>query len=294
MEQAENKKTYFVMSDIHSYYTAMMEALDEAGYDKNNENHVFILVGDLFDRGDETLQVYDFVRSIPKERRILVRGNHELLLRDCYRHGSYRLYDESNGTAMTLCHFCGFDPDFRAKAYRSMNSMEYEDWKRMYERKWDEYLTKPFKCEKTEDVISWIFDSGEWVNFFELGKFLFVHSWVPVEDYFDQDYKQHERPKKNWRQASDEEWGKAMWGCPWQHYLAKSMPRGKTIVCGHWHVQDFHTHLGHDIDGYKNREIYFSDRLIALDAMTAKEPHVCNVLVIDGDTCYDKHHRALN
>lgn len=291
---AGEAKKYFVISDVHSFYTEMKEALDEAGYDRNNENHILISLGDVFDRGDETLKMLKFLKSIPKERRILVRGNHELLLRDCYEGGVFYVNDEKNGTARTMCHLCGFDPDFKDEAYANLIlAQDKKAAQEEYNRLWNEYLTKPFKSKKIKNVIDWI-KSDEWVNYFELGKYVFVHSWVPVETTQDEYFIEHERPIEDWRNATDKQWEDAMWGCPWRHFLAGSVPEGKTIVCGHWHVQDFHMHLGHEVDGYKNREIYYSDRLIALDAMTARSPHMCNVLIIDGDRCYDKHQRALN
>lgn len=289
---ATGNKKYFVMSDVHSFYTEMKEALDEAGYDKDNESHVLIMCGDIFDRGDETLKVLSFLLSIPKERRVLIRGNHEFLLKQCYESGVFYDADESNGTARTMCHLCRFDPDFRRNTYAKMPYMDPDEWAKLWDSKWEDYLHKPFRSRKIKQVIDWIF-SDEWVNYHELGRFLFVHSWVPVKSVWDDDFHQHEAVLPDWRNASDSEWAKAMWGCPWQHYLAGSIPEGKTIVCGHWHVMDFHTHLGHDIDGFKNREIYYSDRLIALDACTAARPHVCNVLVIDGDRCYDRHGNVL-
>ena len=132
---AGEAKKYFVISDVHSFYTEMKEALDEAGYDRNNENHILISLGDVFDRGDETLKMLKFLKSIPKERRILVRGNHELLLRDCYEGGVFYVNDETNGTARTMCHLCGFNPDFRLDAYtklvtatdRAEAQKEYDD-----------------------------------------------------------------------------------------------------------------------------------------------------------------------
>ena len=286
-------KKYFVVSDVHGFYTAMKTALDESGYDQNNEGHILIMCGDMFDRGHETMETLRFFQSIPKERRVLIRGNHEYLLRECYERGMFYEHDESNGTSITMCQLCGIDPDFRKRMYKEIAVRDYEDWNSEWEELWRQYLTKPFDCEDTQKVIDWIF-SDEWVDYFEVGKYVFVHSWVPLRTYYDDDMVPREKVLKDWRRASEKEWCEATWGCPWKHYLNKAIPTGKTIVCGHWHVQDFHTHLGHDADGYNNRDIYFSDRLIAIDACTVMEPHLCNVLVIDGDKCYDQHRKALN
>ena len=68
-------KILFAVSDIHGHYTALMNALGVAGFDENNENHIFVSCGDLFDRGRENAEVYDFVKKL--QRKILIKGNHE-------------------------------------------------------------------------------------------------------------------------------------------------------------------------------------------------------------------------
>lgn len=289
--KAANKR-YFVVSDIHSHYTPLMEALDEAGYDAKNRNHVLIVCGDVFDRGDETLEVLRFLKSLPKTRRVFIRGNHELLLKECYEDGYFSDDDVSNGTEKTLCHLSGVDSWRRFEWFHKIAVMSYEEWDAGYREIMKEHDEKPFKSKRAKNVIDWIF-SDEWVNYYELGKYVFVHSWVPTKIWCDDKFKMHEKVLKDWRTAPQIEWYKAMWGNPCDHYLAKSLPEDKTIVCGHWDVMTFHTRLGHDRDGYKNRDIYYSDRLIALDACTAMEPHICNVLVISGDKCYDRHGNVL-
>ena len=73
-------KTYFVCSDIHGFFKEWMLSLKEAGCDIKNSDHVLIILGDIFDRGSEPWKVYKFIRSLPEERIILVKGNHEYLL----------------------------------------------------------------------------------------------------------------------------------------------------------------------------------------------------------------------
>jgi hypothetical protein len=48
--------------------------LTRKGFDACNNEHVLIVCGDLFDRGSESLKLYEFIKSLPKERRILIRG----------------------------------------------------------------------------------------------------------------------------------------------------------------------------------------------------------------------------
>lgn len=41
----------FCISDVHGFYNEMREALDNAGFDPNNEEHWLISLGDIWDRG---------------------------------------------------------------------------------------------------------------------------------------------------------------------------------------------------------------------------------------------------
>ena len=70
---------FFVISDVHSFYTPMKEALDAAGFDPDDEDHWLISCGDNFDRGSESVEVLRYLRRL--QRKILIKGNHELLWR---------------------------------------------------------------------------------------------------------------------------------------------------------------------------------------------------------------------
>ena len=51
-------KKYFIFSDTHSFFTILKKELDRKGFDVNNKNHILILCGDLFDRGNESKEIY--------------------------------------------------------------------------------------------------------------------------------------------------------------------------------------------------------------------------------------------
>ena len=53
-------KKYFVCSDLHSFFTEFKEALAKNGFDAENQDHILVVCGDLFDRGKETLYLYNF------------------------------------------------------------------------------------------------------------------------------------------------------------------------------------------------------------------------------------------
>ena len=103
-------KKYFITSDIHSFYTPLITALEKKGFDVNNPEHILVVLGDVFDRGYETLEVYAFLTVVlPEDRVILVRGNHELLYLDLLEKSFPDSYDFSNGTVRTFCQIARFD-----------------------------------------------------------------------------------------------------------------------------------------------------------------------------------------
>lgn len=111
----ENKK-YFVFSDIHGRNPRILnDALIEKGFDLNNDNHIIVSLGDLFDRGTNNIDVLEFVMKYYKKgRAILLWGNHEFILKDLI--DAYYNNDEStiwvylqnwtvNGTMTTAIEF---------------------------------------------------------------------------------------------------------------------------------------------------------------------------------------------
>lgn len=84
VKEGENMKKLFVFSDVHGQLSALQTSLKQAGYDRSNPDHLLISLGDLFDRGRESLGVYNFL----KERRgIYLKGNHETFLIEALEKG---------------------------------------------------------------------------------------------------------------------------------------------------------------------------------------------------------------
>lgn len=69
---------YFVVSDVHSHYTELKEALSKAGFIENDSTMQLILNGDVFDRGTEAEALYKWIRSLTNVTHLL--GNHEMML----------------------------------------------------------------------------------------------------------------------------------------------------------------------------------------------------------------------
>ena len=101
------RKKLFIVSDVHGHYQELMAALKNVGYDAENEAHIFVSCGDLFDRGTENDKVYEFVKGL--KRKILIKGNHEdILFRVLI---GRRMTDDAlaNGTDITVAQLFGKD-----------------------------------------------------------------------------------------------------------------------------------------------------------------------------------------
>lgn len=74
---------YYVVSDIHGYYTELKQTLDEKGFFSDTFPRKLIVCGDVLDRGLEAKAVQQFMLDlIDKNEVVLIRGNHEDLMID--------------------------------------------------------------------------------------------------------------------------------------------------------------------------------------------------------------------
>lgn len=251
-------KKFFVISDVHGFYNEMKKSLYKAGYRKSNKNHILIVCGDIFDRGPDSVKIYNFLKSLPRNRRVLIRGNHEMLLKKLVERGYFCKHDYHNGTLGTVCQFTGYTyydcVEIPGQVLEDFNNL---------------------------GVLQWIF-SEDWVNYWEYKNYIFVHSWIPliINDDLPMYYTENRNFefKTDWRESTDSEWESAMWGCPYKLLLQGLYPADKTIVCGHWHARDFHTYVENKAE--VDDSIFISDNCIALDACTVLSGE-CHVYSFD-------------
>lgn len=248
----------FVTADIHSFYYPFREALEEAGFDANNPEHYLIVCGDCFDRGPDSEELLHYLMSL--ERKILVKGNHDLLLDECCMREFPYSHDFSNGTVKTINDIGGAG----------------------------EGLPFDVCCQRTWDKLAAY--RHLLVNYFETEKYIFVHSWIPTITTGSKKpwhtLNKYYEYMENWREAGVKDWEEAMWGNPFFKAQDGMNKTGKTIVFGHWHCS-----LGHLIssDGELSEfgtnacwDIYKNDEwnIIGIDKCTAHTGKV-NVLVLD-------------
>ena len=105
---------YFIISDIHSHYSAMITALNNEGYNSDNSDHHLLVLGDLFDRGTEALEVLDYLHTLSiQDKATILLGNHDKFLLDFLEgvHGRVLFNIARNGFGKTLEQLSGMVPN---------------------------------------------------------------------------------------------------------------------------------------------------------------------------------------
>lgn len=269
-------KKLFVVADIHGFYNEMMNALNGQGYDKDNTDHILVSCGDLLDRGEQANECLQFINNLPQDKKILIRGNHELLMYDILCKKRYfDSWDYSNGTVNTIEQITKITESLDGDNNWYVRQVMIEDMK--HNKQWIKYY-------------------NDTVMFAEIGKYIFVHGWIPV-DYGDSDlntFKPETIYSSNWRDSSYRDWKDATWLNGMAQWNNGIVEPNKTIVCGHWHTSWGHANLhniGYEWGGgidFGNGEDYsahfepFEDKgIIAMDACTAYSRQVnCKVLEV--------------
>jgi serine/threonine protein phosphatase 1 len=249
---------FYVISDVHSYFDEMKKALDEAGFDPENEEHWLISCGDALDRGPKTQEVIDHLMGL--DRCVLIAGNHDHLIMNCIQRGYAQEHDYHNGTARSI-----IDLAPKAKTFKEACFVAYEK-------------TKPFV--------------DSMVNYFETKNYIFVHSFVPIKnlDGLPMHYTKNRKfaIDPDWRHAHASAWEEARWGNPFQLAKQGFLP-DKTLVFGHWSTYD---QRPRDYEGEDLFDPIYGDGYIGIDATTALSGKV-NVLVLEDEFMEDSNNGSV-
>jgi len=222
---------YFVVSDVHSFYDELIESLTQAGFDKDNPDHIFISCGDLFDYGPKPIECVDFVNNLPANRKFLIRGNHEILLQDCLEDKILTGREYSKGTALTIISFA--IPKGGAPSIPMTNFSVFE------------FAENNPRLKKYLNSL---------VDYAEIGNYIFVHGWVPS--------KKDETTNNKWvlshRNWKDGDWYCAAWINGMDAWKDNDTVTNKIIVCGHSYFKD-------NSDSPLKNGIFSDSGIIAID-----------------------------
>ena len=259
---------YYVVSDIHGYYTYLEQALKNAGFFDEKEPCKLIVCGDLLDRGPEAKALVDFmIRLLEEDKLVYILGNHEDYFVRC-------LHEIATGRVFEIA--SGMSVHYSNKTWDSMLQLsemsENEAYKNHYEL---------MRRVRNSPFYKVLLEKG--VDYFETPHYIFTHGWIPCRIdgvkpfqsyYYDPD----------WRCADVDAWKKARWhngidlACKY-----RVIESGKIIVCGHWHTSYGHSHFEHRCSEWgKDADFspFTAEGIIAIDASTPNSLKV-NCIVIE-------------
>ena len=248
----------FIVSDIHDHYSLLMEALNQSGFDINNENHRLIVCGDAFYSGPQPGELFELLHTLhQKNRLIFIYGNHDI-----------ELLDNLNACKFTR-------PANRRCAELLVSYLTKKEGLS------DKELIKECSSLGFTDFLAYV---PVW--YYENNDYVFTHGFIPT-------IKREYNP--NWRNATEREWRTA---ASRADAMALSMrygisEPGKKIVCGHYSAArcylmqnateyDWENKIYKDVsnvpkEGFK---IFFGDTFIALD-QSVKKTGFINCLIIN-------------
>ncbi|HQC55402.1 MAG TPA: metallophosphoesterase [Clostridia bacterium] len=184
---------YYVVADVHGFYTELIDALTEKGFFEDKGPKKLIVCGDLFDRGSEAKRLETFICDlIEKDEVILIRGNHEdltvELIENISRWMTWNIINThhwSNRTVETVLQLTDMDLASACAQPEILSGKMKET---------------PFYKKILPSML----------DYYETANYIFVHGWIPTDSlrlggsyvYFYRD---------DWRNASKAEWDNSRW-----------------------------------------------------------------------------------
>lgn len=250
----------FTISDVHGHYKEMITALNEVGFDENNKDHLLISVGDEFDRGQESLAVYEYLKRLSdKGKAIVLKGNHSKFLIEYLKGTSITPFNYfHNGTNETLADFLHETAPFETFClFNHIDNPTYDDF-----ANWITLARKEINKEYPE-LINWLETRP---YYYETENYIFTHGAIDTDI-------------EDWHESN---WDKCIWDDG--SFFGKTINNtNKTVVIGHfgtYHLRKmYHIKENKDIHSILKRD---DGQVIAIDATTALSKKV-NVFVVEDE-----------
>lgn len=259
---------YYVVSDVHGFYTELKEALERAGFFTETEPCKLVVCGDVLDRGKEACLLVDFLIDLLNEDKLVyVLGNHEELLVQC-------LQEISRGGIFEIA--CGMSHHYRNGTWDTLIQLSG-----MKEAEALSAAGTLVASVKNSPFYKTLLPKAK--DYFETPSYIFIHGWIPCKT--SGQYPRYAYAyNPNWREAGRDDWYRARWFNGMEFACKRGIKeKEKIIICGHFHASYGHALFeGRGVDFGKNADYtpFYADGIIAIDACTAVSKFV-NCIVIE-------------
>lgn len=257
------KKKIFAISDIHGFYTEMIKSLKESGYDEDNPEHLLIVCGDKFDRGKESVKVFQYLkRLMDKNKAIILRGNHLAFIENFLEGSNDPFNYINNGLNETIADFWHRTAPFESWCALEGNcELSIENYS-----KWAEIARKDINKEYPE-LLPWI---KSLPYYYETDNYIFTHGMIDGQCF-------------DWHNPNIS-WYECTWAKP-RDFNNSIVNTDKKVVVGHINCGLLRSLYGYD----ENDNSIFErpdGKVIGLDTCTVLT-HKVNVLVLEDEIIED-------
>lgn len=273
-----HKKLFFT-SDIHGFYDEFIKCLNDAGFDEDNEEHLLVVLGDCFDRGSSSKELFLFLNDLEKKGKCIVtHGNHDLFL-EGFLEGDYEsgLFNYlHNGLNETIGSFVDRTAPFESWCLLDETcEMNKENFYRWVD------ITRHEIMNEYPELLPWLKSRP---RYFESEHYIGVHGGIDnfVEDWH---YPNHHRYNLHGWDALEFDNG---------NFFGTKLNDGtdKTIVIGHFAtrlLRRMHKSVCVNDNPKDENDVLIRDdgRVVALDATTVLT-HRVNFYVVE-DNVYEEH-----
>ncbi len=211
------RKKIFFISDLHGHFTETIEALKKAKYNENDPNHLLVVLGDIFDRGEQNLEIFDWLYHLTQEKKAIVTyGNHHKFLIDFLEGDNNPFNYLRNGLNTTIDDFWHRTDSFiswcRLDKKGEINDNAYAEWAEICRRD----INKEYP-----DLLPWL---KAMPRYFESERYIGTHGAL------DLDCEDWHEPKKTLYSL------KGWDACDFDDgtFIDDINNTGKTIVVGHF------------------------------------------------------------
>lgn len=268
------KKRIFAVSDIHGNFDALIKGLEEAGYDENDNNNLLVAIGDHFDRGSQSLAVYEYLKRLSDEKKaIILRGNHDNMFIDYLEGTTVSPFNYThNGEDETFAEFLHETKPFESWCliHQGITNPTYGDF-----ANWVSEARKEIN-EEYPELLEWMKNQP---YYFETENYIFTHGAIDtsVPDWH----------KPHCFRYDFVDWDALLWDDG--SFFGKNIfNTKKTVVIGHFGTDHLRNMYGFKNDDKEDFSILKRDdgRVIAIDATSAYS-NMINVLVIENEEILD-------
>lgn len=252
------KKKIFAVSDLHGHYFETIAALASAGWSAEDSSHLLVVCGDLFDRGQNSLEVFRFLDEMVKnDKAIVLQGNHEEFFTQWLEGPTSHFNYMFNGLRETVDSFLGEQKSFSKWFQKNPDSKD----------PWYEFSDDARKKinHKYPELLGWLKNLP---HYFETEHYIFTHGSI-------QTFGNWKEPAGGWKHHH---WDKG------EFFSQDISSTDKIVVVGHFGTASIREM--YEMRSYEDHSILVRDdgKVIMIDGCTALTKEV-NVLSVSDELC---------